>query len=253
VKRLLIVVPDEVRRQTLAVLAGSEGLEVISASSSLQALTQLERNPPDVILCDDQPGDLSVAEFHEIVRSGAGSLYTPMLFLTDDPPLWLDARLDMSAPRSRTSRELIATLIDTTITLVNDPFRLNPLTQAPNLARMGGTLEIVSLFDLLVSFNQIRKTGRIIVKVGSDEVLIYLLRGEVWHVEYGGNYGQEALMQAFVDTDVAPTSSFAFTITQEQLVSSLPKTVTLFTSRLLLEIAVHLDHVRSDAETSQTA
>lgn len=250
--RLLLVLPDGVRRQSVAVLAHSEGLEVTSASSSLQALTQLERNTPDVIICDGRPGDLSAVEFHEIVRSEPGTEKTPLLLVADTPPSWLDRRLDVYVPRSSTSRELVSIMMETTLRLNQDPFRLQPLQAAPDSAQMRGTLEIMNLFDLLISFNQMRKTGRIIVNVGNTEALIYLQAGEVRHAEYGGANGEAALKQAFAETDLSPTSSFGFAGASEELVASLPLSIPSATSRLLLEIAVHLDHIRSSRQPAQT-
>ena len=250
--RLLLVLPDDILRQSVAVLARSEGLEVTTASSSLQALTQLERNTPDVIICDGRPGDLSAVEFHEIVRSETGTAQTPLLLVSDTPPSWLDRRLDVYVSRNSTSRQLVSIMMETTLRLTQDPFQLQPLQGAPDAAQMRGTLEIMNLFDLLVSFNQMRKTGRIIVNVGDTEALIYLETGEVRHVEYGGNNGIAALKQAFAETDLAPTSSFGFAMTSEELVTSLPLTIPCTTSQLLLEIAVHLDHVRASQRSART-
>ncbi|GGJ69796.1 response regulator [Deinococcus aquiradiocola] len=243
--RLLIVLPDEITRRAVSVLAEYEGYEVTSADSRLHALTQLERNTPDVVLCDDRPGDLSSVEFHEIIRSEPGTQGVPLLLVTDRVPGWFDTALDVPVGRDRTSRELVEAITDATTRLARDPVKLTPLTPAPVGAQMRGTLEIVNLFDLIVSFNQMRKTGRIMVTVGNTEAVIYLMRGEVWHIEYGGHTGQQALLNAFADTEVAPTSSFAFAILPEPLVELLPRTSLTSTSRLLLDIAVHLDHVRS--------
>ena len=248
--RVLIVMTDDVRRETLAVLTGDEGMEVLSTSSGLQALTQLERNTPDIIICDDLMSDLSAMEFHEIIRSEPETRETTLLLVTDAPPLWLDPKYDVCIPSGYSSRDLVMRLVEKTTRLAKDPFRLQSLDPAPTNAQMRGTLEVVNLFDLIVSFNQMLKTGRIIVNVGDTEAMIYLLRGEVWHVEYGNISGKRALLTAFADSDRAPTSSFAFDVVTEALVERLPQTVRMFTSRLLLEIAVHLDHVRSAIQSA---
>lgn len=243
--RVLLVMTDDVRRETLAVLSGDEDMEVLSTASGLQALTQLERNTPDIIVCDDRLTDLSASEFHEIIRSEPGTRATPLLLITDVLQPWLDPQYDACVPSTYSSRRLVMTLVDKTTRLVKDPFQLRALNPAPSRAQLRGTLEVVNLFDLIISFNQMLKTGRTTVEVVQNELMIYLYRGEIWHVEYGGVHGTSALMKAFADADRAPTSSFAFEVATEELVERLPQTVRMFTSRLLLDIAVHLDHVRS--------
>lgn len=250
--RLLLVLPDEIRRQSVAVLAHSEGLEVTTASSSLQALTQLERNTPDVIICDGHPGDLSAMEFHEIIRSETSTERTPLLLVADTPPSWLDRRLDVYVSRNSTSRELVSIMMETALRPTHNPLQLQPLQAAPDAAQIRGTLEIMTLFDLLISFNQMRKTGRIVLKGGDTETLIYLKAGEVRHVEHGASNGKAALEQAIAETDRAPTSSFGFAMNSEALVTDLPLTIPCTTSQLLLEIAVHLDHVRSSQQSART-
>jgi len=243
-KRLLLVIPDDLKRAVLAALAAAEGLEVISTSSSLQALTQLERNPPDLILCDDQPGDLSAREFYEIVRSEAVTGCTPLLLVTDQPLPWLDPLCDLSASHDRTSLELLD-LLGASIHHKHDPFGLSAPGPVADEVQMSGTLELMSMFDLLSSLCQVQKTGRIVLKIGPNQALLYLLDGEVRHVEYKGLFGHEALIRILIATELAPASTFSITVTLNLLFQQLPPTVTLPTSRLLLEMAVQLDHLRT--------
>ena len=45
-------------------------------------------------------------------------------------------------------------LVEKTTRLAKDPFRLQSLDPAPTSAQMRGTLEVVNLFDLIVSFKR---------------------------------------------------------------------------------------------------
>ncbi|GAA4004332.1 DUF4388 domain-containing protein [Deinococcus rubellus] len=244
--RALLVMTDDVRREAVAVLAANEGLDITSTDSGLHALTQLERSPPDVIICDDRLGDLSGAEFHEIVRSEPGTRSTPLLLLSDTPHHWLDPHLDLSVPYTSTSRELVAALMKLIRRSTQTQGQLGGFGDAPDPAQISGTLEIMNLFDVITTFNQMRKTGRILVNVAGAEALIYLLSGEIRHTEYGIASGHPALLQAFVDTYELPTSFFVFTVAPDPLVECLPETITLQTSRLLLETAFQLDRIHSE-------
>jgi len=246
-KRLLLVIPDDLRRTVLAALAAAEGIDVITASGSLQALTQLERNHPDLILCDGQPGDLSAQEFYEIVRSELTTSCTPLLLITDQPLSWLDPLCDLSASHTRTSLELLQLL---GASFNHDPFGLTAPTPVPDEAQMSGTLERMSLFDLLVSLNQARQTGRLVLKIGTYQALLYLLDGEIQHAEYQGQFGSEALTRTLSATEPAPTSTFSLTVVPDSLFQQLPTTLPLPTSRLLLELAVQLDHLRMESTHS---
>jgi len=246
-KRLLLVIPDDLRRTVLAALAAAEGVDVIATSGSLQALTQLERTSPDLILCDDQPGDLSAQEFYEIVRSELGTSSTPLLLITDQPLSWLDPLCDLSASHARTSLELLQLL---GASFNHDPFGLSAPLPVPNDAQMSGTLERMSLFDLFASLNQARRTGRLVLKIGSYQALLYLLHGEIRHAEYKGQFGSEALIHTLSAAELAPTSTFNLTVAPDSLFQQLPTTLPMPTSRLLLEMAVRLDHLRMESAYS---
>jgi Domain of unknown function (DUF4388) len=242
-KQVLLVMTDALRCQTVSALATEAGLEVLSTPSGLHALTQLERNPPDVIVCDQGLSDLSAEEFHEIIRSEPGTRAAPLLLLGGPRPRWLDPQHDTHVPGSHTSREVVVLLQEATNRNHNDPFRLQALDRSPGAVQMRGTLEVVNLFDLVVSFNQMNRTGQLVVNIGDIEALIFILAGELQHVEYSSASGQMALMLAFADSSVAPASSFVFSVMADELLHRLPKTIEITTSRMLLEIAVHLDHV----------
>lgn len=248
--RALLVMTDDVRREAVSVLATYEGLDVTSTDSGLHALTQLERSPPDVIICDNRLNDLSGAEFHEIIRSEPGTRGTPLLMLSDTPLSWLDPRLDVNVPYTSTSRELVAALVEFLRRSAQVGGQQGAFAEGTDLAQISGLLDVMNLFDVITTFNQMRRTGRILVTVEKTEALIYLLSGKVRHVEYGEASGQPALLDTFVDTYALPTSSFAFTVAPETLVVQLPETITLETSRLLLEIAVQLDRIHADDMSS---
>lgn len=243
--RLLLVLSDPGRQAALSRAAQARGLAVTCAESGLHALTQLERASPDAVLYDLQVGDLSAQELHEILRSEASTRAVPQLLLAAAPaPDWFGGPADRLISPHATPAEVLAALL-----APNVPSSLD-LPSPPNVpsspAQMHGTLEIVNLFDLIVSLTQLRKTGQIVVNVGPWQAQVVLLQGEVRHATYAGLKGEAALLRAFSETDVAPTSTFTFEVVAAEVAARLPETVTTYTSRLLLDIAVHLDHVRAE-------
>jgi CheY-like chemotaxis protein len=66
---ILLIMSDPARERTMSAYLQLVGADVQSASSALQALTQLERLLPDAIVCDAQLEDMSGLELLEIVRS----------------------------------------------------------------------------------------------------------------------------------------------------------------------------------------
>ena len=108
---------------------------------------------------------------------------------------------------------------------------------------ISGTLEILTLFDLTMSLNGNKKSGKLNVSSPNCEATIYLKDGDIVHADYYGMDGETALTNIFVKTDGQRDAQFVFEA-EEDLGYDLPKSINLPFRELLFKIAVALDHHR---------
>ncbi len=108
---------------------------------------------------------------------------------------------------------------------------------------ISGTLEILTLFDLTMSLNGNKKSGKLNVSSPSCEATIYFKDGNIVHADYYGMDGETALTNIFVKTDGQQDAQFIFEA-EEDLGYNLPKTIDLPFQELLFKVAVALDHHR---------
>lgn len=235
---LLIAIANPERARLQALLAEQAGVQAVVAGGGLYALTQLERGRPDAIICDDDLGDLRGEELFDIVRSDPATAWVPFYLLADEAPQNFIGPLNrLLSPRFTSQQVLEAVLRQAA------PGR-QPLDGTRDV-QLRGTLEIISLFDLVVSLNQMRKGGQLLVGIGYDQAQFMLREGEVVMTEFRGVSGEQAFSDAFVATETAPTAGFSFHALSPQTLTQLPGSISKPTSRLLMEVAVHLDHMRA--------
>ena len=108
---------------------------------------------------------------------------------------------------------------------------------------ISGTLEILTLFDLTMTLNANKKSGKLNVSSPNCEATIYLKDGDIIHADYYGMDGEIALTNIFVKTDGHSDAQFIFEA-EEELGYELPKTINIPFQELLFKIAVALDHHR---------
>ncbi len=109
--------------------------------------------------------------------------------------------------------------------------------------KVSGTLEVMTLFDLVLSLTQKRNCGRLYLLLGDTEALMVFQQGRFVHAEFGAHTGERAVLQTFLEAEKHPEAEFFF----EPSAVGLPQGgVTLHTSvqELLLKVAVELDHQR---------
>ncbi|MFK7986576.1 MAG: response regulator transcription factor [Sandaracinaceae bacterium] len=110
ITRVLLVDDDPLFREGLATYLEHAGFAVGQAGDGLQALEQLTRSPPDLIVLDVMMPDLNGHETLERIRA---KTRVPVLFLTargdaDDRIRGLEAGADDYVPKPVILRELVA-------------------------------------------------------------------------------------------------------------------------------------------------
>lgn len=113
--------------------------------------------------------------------------------------------------------------------------------QAGKSVKVSGSLEVMSLFDLVALFTQKSNSGRFYLLLGKDETLLVFQQGRLVHAEYKALTGEAAVLQVFLAAERHPDAEFFFEPSDVQLS---PEGVTLHASveELLLKVAVELDH-----------
>ena len=191
-------------------------------------------------MCAEQLDDGAGAQLHAFVRARPEFARVAFALLSEGgrAPFPLSARdlaLDAALPTEELWRRL-APLAGT---------REEGAPDAGRGAQMRGEIAALGLFELLGSLQQTRKTGQLTLHLGELDADLFLQHGEVAHVEYLGLYGEAAFLRAVDAANQAEQAEFTFETLSPGEVSALPRTVERTTERLLLEIAVRLDHARA--------
>ncbi len=258
------------------------GFKVQLSESGVFALTMLERDRPDVIVCADHLGDMSGREMHEIVRSDA-SLNEVLFILLDGaadekiPDSKNDLELSWMASASdivRSAKDLlelsnpvvplvvstkpVAEKLNTQRAVVmpnmpssglsnskEDSIFQNGKTQKSRTVGASGTLEIFTLFDLAVSLTSNLKIGILHIRIAKDEGTIFFFKGNLTHAEFKGLNGEAALLTIFAMADELKSDT-EFIFEPLELVTQPPEASSIQTSidKLLFTVAVELDHQR---------
>ena len=225
----------------------SAGFVANHSDSGFYALTMLEHSKPDAIICASHVGDMTGLEFYDIVRSD--SAYDKCLFILLDESAkeMFHSPLDLALSETSTPRVLINNLEYMHIqkqSTIAMPSRL--LNAAKQDAKMTGTLEIVTLFDLVMSLNQNRNSGELLVDIEGCEARLIFQKGELIHASYEGQEGKDALINVFLGAELADNPSFQF-VTLDAQHPSIKRTIETPVKELLFKVAVELDHLRASA------
>lgn len=241
---LLLVYLHEPRLLALELAAHDAGVAVERARNALFAVRRLETWRPDVIVCGEQLEDASGAAFHVQLRADPTLADVTFVLLLPGG----------KAPFDSTPRDVA---FDAALSPAELWRRLAPLVGAgpPSAkgtdpgragAQMRGSLAAFGLFELLGSLQQTHKSGQLSLHLGELDADFFLREGDVMHAEYLGLYGEDALLRAVDAARDLPDADFTFEAWAPARLDDLPHTVQRATERLLLEIAVRLDHERAN-------
>jgi CheY-like chemotaxis protein len=238
--KALMIMPDMLA-STVPDAFAKAGFKVQLSESGVFALTMLERDKPEVIVCADHLGDMSGREMHEIVRSDA-SLNEVLFILLDGAAeeKLLDSNKDLelswmtsAGDIVRNAKDLLSLSMNTTHSaqVSSKPAaeklgthlamgmpdsrsvspRLNTTrdksifqtenTMKPRAVGASGTLEIFTLFDLAVSLTSNLKVGILHIRIAKEEGSIFFYKGALTHAELKGLDGEAALLAIFAMAD----------------------------------------------------
>lgn len=240
---ILTIINDQVRAKMYEHLARQAGVHVIHAEGALHALTQLERTPISVIVCEAQMGDMSGDEFRSVVMEEMKTTGVPVFILPDSEVLAGQATLSTAAPAGP---EVLRQILQ----VAGVPPTQFPVPMNHDLpAQLQGDLGQFGLADFLNWVAEMRFHGHWLITV-SDEAQdkrtahLYMENGNITYGEFAGLTGKGALFSLLRAINTYPQTHFAF-FKMEYPLDIGSDDLRQSTQRLLMELAVDMDHLSS--------
>ncbi len=240
-KTILTIIKDPARAQMYEHLAQQAGANIIHADGALHALTQVERAQIDVVICDAQMDDMSGEEFRMVVHEEIQTSLVPVFILPD--PAQLHSQSSLAAP-APCGPEILRQVLQV-IGLQPGEFPVPMNTALP--AQLQGDLEQFALAELLNWVSEMNFHGHWIVEIHDDSgrtrcAHLLMQGGKLVYADYAGLSGKAAVFATLRAIQQHARTLFRFYKIAEYLPvqSSDMKTST---SRLLIELAVDLDHL----------
>lgn len=209
-------------------------------SGGLFALTLLERMKPEVVVSSSALDDMSGQDLYDIVRSDTSLDAVRFLLLDAGASVEQgDATLPAQSP--------VATVMQTIAQLVSQQgARYEGVLESPSERKhhMSGTLEIITLYDLVVSLTQNNRSSKLWLTFADERALIVTHEGQVIHAVFRQKIGMGALLAIFCQNEQSQSAEFVVETLEPADVPKVPRTIHKPVSQLLLEVAVELDHLR---------
>ncbi len=248
--RILLIDPDRQRLTALKqALAAAGHTNVAAVGTGCFALTMLERDRPDLIVCRARVPDIDGFELCAIVRSDpalAGVLFLLLAAPGDEVP---GGALEGGADRVLVGEFDVETIVAEVGSLLPRPDA--PATGPPGRALspaaardLRGSLGVLDVADIAQAIGLGGKTGHLMLTLGDRQGLIAFERGRVVHAEFGELAGEEAFAALVAEGQRATDGSFCF-VPLDRRSPALPRTLDRNVEQLLLSAAAEIDERRA--------
>ena len=243
---VLAVVPDEAQAAALEdrfyKRLGNE-LTFQQSSSGKHALGLLQALPTDLVICARETSDITGLEVLKAVRKehDTAVILLDRGVLSRFSPGPLDAILDTQAHPADVLEAAFSLLVSSgRVEEARRPQSALTTGRGGRDAKVSGTLEVVSLFDLTLLLTQKESTGNLYLLLGQVEAMFVFQSGGLVHAEYSELTGETAVMRIFWKAELRPDTEFFFEPSPHKLP---PGGVTIHSSvqEILLKVAVGLD------------
>lgn len=241
--KVLVVTTDRAQSEALEgrFRARFEGLGWTVVDSAARALSLLEQNPVDLIVSAAELADMSGYALFRAVRHTPAHCELAFVLL-DETALETFQPSPSEVILARSAHPEV--VLERATGLLERPdarsARAAPARRAQTKLR--GSLEVVSLFDLVFALAQKRTTGRLYLLLEGDETSLFLREGRPVHAAYGVLTGEAAVTAIFAAAERRPDAEFYYEVGEVA-----PASVTLHApvQELLLKAAVALDQQRT--------
>jgi len=244
--KVLIVMKDQGKAAELGKVCAGDGVSCQLADGGFYALTMLERDKPDAIVSSRDVLDMSGLDFYEIVRSDSSLDQTAFVLLDETAHESLPLPKDLAINTNASAAYILKTLKDLEeIEVPKKPSVNLPKGLAmPKSSQISGTLEVLTLFDLMMSLNQNQHSGKLYLRIDDEEAAVVVKTGELVHAEIAGLVGEKALMQIFFKSEDNNDTEFYFERIEDSDAVAAYNSIEGTTKEMLFKVAVELDHMR---------
>jgi len=239
-KRVLIVDADDSESTYIRLNLDAVDFDVFIAASTVEAITYLENNTPELIIADWDMLKIDDFNFYNITKQ---STTIPFIFLVSSE--------ELNDQSSEVNVNFIIKPIDIDIlhSKVRSVLAEEPRCDVTKILEsvtpgVSGTLQEMEITDILQILNMGMKTARVILQRKKDSGEIFLENGNIVHAIQGNLTGPEALF------DLIGWDWGDFRILNGQTIDTV--SVDMETGPLLLEAAITIDERRHKAKNEST-
>lgn len=173
-----------------------EGFEVTTSTQAAYALTALEYDPPNAILCATNMREMGALEIARIIRADAKNSNLPIVALGDASQRALmeafQAGCDDYIDRSR-QPGVTASHVKQIIVSKIEGFQPTQML-AQSDTSLSGNLTHHDLTGVMQMLGHAHQTGALHINAGETDAVLFYEGGEISHAECGTLFGDEAVI-----------------------------------------------------------
>jgi CheY-like chemotaxis protein len=178
-----------------------EGFEVLHHPVASYALTMIEWNPPDMILCATELREMGAFEIVSMLRNDPKTANIPLMALGNSvekgPLEAYRAGCDDYIDRRRNPAD-IAAHIHAFLRSSRHGFQPTEMLSTADTS-LSGNLAHLDLPGIIQMLDQGRQTGALHVNAGEIDAVMFFQDGEIHHAECGKLIGEAAVIQIIKD------------------------------------------------------
>jgi DNA-binding response OmpR family regulator len=197
-----------VKRMTEAL--EKEGFEVLHHPVASYALTMIEWNPPDIILCATELREMGAFEIVPMLRNDPKTASTPLMALGNrgekGPLAAYRAGCDDYIDRRRNPAD-IAAHVRAFLRSSRHGFQPTEMLSTADTS-FSGNLAHLDLAGIIQMLDQGRQTGALHVNAGETDAVMFFEAGEIHHAECGKLIGESAVLQIIKDCQQTGMGSY---------------------------------------------
>jgi len=240
--KVLLVISEPAQAAELSKVCAGANISCQLAEGGFYALTMLERDKPDAIVASKDVLDMAGLDFYEIVRSDESLEATAFVLLDEDAAPSLSDSNDLVLNQNASALHVVNALLS--IKSSSEEPALPKTIMQPRSPQISGTLEVLTLFDLMMSLNQNRHSGKLYLRIADEEATVVLRSGEIVHAEIQAFTGEQALIQIFLLSEGTQDTEFYFErMTNDPSLDAF-NSIKQSSKELLFKVAIELDHMR---------
>lgn len=189
-----------------------EGFDVVSSTQAAFALTTLEYDAPNAILCSTNMREMGALEIAKIIHADAKNASLQIIALGDGSQRALmdafQAGCDDYIDR-QTTPAAIATHVKSILLSKLEGFQpTQMLTQSDT--SMSGSLTHHDLSGVMQMLGHAHQTGALYINAGEIDGVLFYDAGEITHAECGSLFGDEAVIHVLKSCTLASDGVYKF-------------------------------------------